>query len=176
MSENTTKENNANRSDDRNYQKNKKKPDGGGNRNRRRPRNHSPADGRGQQNRGNTAAPRSAQGKSDDNKRNNRPHQRQIHHQAGAAEKEGPGGKGNTERRKDTSSGTAKRENFNRDRNRDTKRHNPQQRFERSSENNPRARKKIQTVETVDDIKKENERLEKEIWLEIANIHIMKLD
>ena len=36
--------------------------------------------------------------------------------------------------------------------------------------------KKIKTEETYDDIKRENERLEKEIWLEIAGIHTIKLD
>lgn len=34
----------------------------------------------------------------------------------------------------------------------------------------------IRTEETSEDIRKDNERIEKEIWLEIAGIHTMKLD
>lgn len=34
----------------------------------------------------------------------------------------------------------------------------------------------IRSEETFEDVKRENERLEKEIWLEIADIHTMKLD
>ena len=39
-----------------------------------------------------------------------------------------------------------------------------------------RWQKKIKTEETAEDIKKDNERIEKEIWLEIASIHTIKLD
>ena len=31
-------------------------------------------------------------------------------------------------------------------------------------------------AETLDDIKRDNDRIEKEIWLEIADIHTIKLD
>jgi hypothetical protein len=36
--------------------------------------------------------------------------------------------------------------------------------------------KKVKAEETFDDIHRDNERLEKEIWLEIASIHNIKLD
>ena len=38
------------------------------------------------------------------------------------------------------------------------------------------SRNRIQAEETLEDIRRENERLEKEIWLEIADFHIMTLD
>ena len=59
---------------------------------------------------------------------------------------------------------------------RDVKKNNPPVRQDRIPDAGNRNRKKFQTVETTEDIRKENERLEKEIWLEIADIHIMKLD
>jgi hypothetical protein len=34
----------------------------------------------------------------------------------------------------------------------------------------------VRSEETYEDVRKENERLEKEIWLEIASIHTAKLD
>jgi len=52
---------------------------------------------------------------------------------------------------------------------------NPAPRTERPREPRTWARN-IRTEETHEDIHKENERLEKEIWLEIASIHTYKLD
>ena len=40
----------------------------------------------------------------------------------------------------------------------------------------PRWEKKIKAEETLEDIHRDNERIEKEIWLEIASIHTIKLD
>jgi len=52
---------------------------------------------------------------------------------------------------------------------------NPPQRTDRARE--PRTwGRNIRTEETHEDIHRENERLEKEIWLEIASIHTYKLD
>ena len=36
--------------------------------------------------------------------------------------------------------------------------------------------KESNMAETLDDIKRDNDRIEKEIWLEIADIHTIKLD
>ena len=49
-------------------------------------------------------------------------------------------------------------------------------RSERNIGNSRFPRKQIQVVETLEDVRQENERLEKEIWLEIADFHIMTLD
>jgi hypothetical protein len=35
---------------------------------------------------------------------------------------------------------------------------------------------KVKIEETLEDVRKDNERIEKEIWLEIAEIHNMRLD
>ena len=45
-----------------------------------------------------------------------------------------------------------------------------------SQERSARWDKRIKTEESYDDIKRDNERLEKEIWLEIAGLHTIKLD
>ena len=37
-------------------------------------------------------------------------------------------------------------------------------------------RNEVKAEETIDDIRKDNDRIEKEIWLEIAGIHTVKLD
>ena len=52
---------------------------------------------------------------------------------------------------------------------------NQQPRNERQKESRNWGRH-IRSEETFEDVKRENERLEKEIWLEIADIHTMKLD
>lgn len=44
------------------------------------------------------------------------------------------------------------------------------------SERSHRWEKKAKAEETFDDIHRDNERIEKEIWLEIASIHNIKLD
>ena len=47
----------------------------------------------------------------------------------------------------------------------------------RHDDRKPRPRtKEFHPIETYEDIRKENERLEKEIWIEIASIHMTKLD
>lgn len=51
---------------------------------------------------------------------------------------------------------------------------NPQQKGERRE---PRTwGRNIRTEETYEDVRRENERIEKEIWLDIASIHTFKLD
>jgi hypothetical protein len=43
-------------------------------------------------------------------------------------------------------------------------------------ERTSRWEKKVKTEDTVEDVRRDNERIEKEIWLEIASIHNIKLD
>ena len=59
---------------------------------------------------------------------------------------------------------------------RDNRRSSYSGKNDRSIENTRFSRNRVQVVETLDDIRRENERLEKEIWLEIADFHIMTLD
>ena len=54
-----------------------------------------------------------------------------------------------------------------------------QNRNARTRNHNPKTarwEKKIRAEETYEDIRRDNERIEKEIWLEIASIHTIKLD
>ncbi|MBR6484453.1 MAG: hypothetical protein IKT14_05490, partial [Clostridiales bacterium] len=44
------------------------------------------------------------------------------------------------------------------------------------SRNQDQAPKPIHAEETIEDIKRENDRLEKEIWIDIAEIHTIKLE
>ncbi|MBN1891582.1 MAG: hypothetical protein JW780_02290 [Clostridiales bacterium] len=59
--------------------------------------------------------------------------------------------------------------NYNKQRNRNDRR--PDKRGEQKNWS-----RRIRAEETSEDIRKDNERIEKEIWLEIAGIHTMKLD
>ena len=45
-----------------------------------------------------------------------------------------------------------------------------------AAERSNRWEKRIKAEETLADIHRDNERIEKEIWLEIASIHTIKLD
>jgi len=45
-----------------------------------------------------------------------------------------------------------------------------------SSQRQDRWQNRIQAEETIEDIIRDNERIEKEIWLEIASFHTIKLD
>ncbi|NLT11626.1 MAG: hypothetical protein GXY06_04345 [Clostridiaceae bacterium] len=53
--------------------------------------------------------------------------------------------------------------------------HRPKERRHDGYESRTR-NKEFRPVETYEDVRKENERLEKEIWIEIAGIHLTKLD
>ncbi len=68
---------------------------------------------------------------------------------------------------------TRSNRNKNRSDNRADSRANNRNRLKQQSYN---YQKESKMAETLDDIKRDNDRIEKEIWLEIADIHTIKLD
>jgi len=105
-----------------------------------------------------------------------------VHHHAGPNQPN-PNNRQNTNRPAERSDANSGRQGSNtRPEKADNQVNTRKQNVQVTAANNERPRearswgKHIRSEETYEDVRKENERLEKEIWLEIASIHTFKLD